>query len=722
MKNLNINIVFGLLCFLFSEFVMAQQTVVFNPHHLKNGIIERGAAGFNACWMMDSDIKRPRDVSNEERFDEMGIGSLRFPYGHLADNYLWDTPPYGSLPLVPKVASNTTIPGYFSNADVTKWGWATNEDGTFRKDLDFDEYMEICQRKNIKPLVVINAQSHKYKNGITYQELKTTAVEWVKYAKLKGYKVEYWQIGNEIDHHPDIISRTEYYALYKDFVTAMKKEDSSIVCGPGILSNTAMLKALLDTSPELVDFTSCHQYLFADPYTNYDEFVNYNGADVNKNVRNTQITIDNSNKPNLPILITESNANGNWKTEISNINDLYKGLAWFDMLFTQQENKNVVYQYMWNTHSPWQGEFGTGGPPNGLTNDDSNRITATGWPIKILNTTSEQRILIPDSKVHGNTYSYGSYSPETGNMTLYLMNKSTEVEEMTINIADFDLNSTYERYVLTGDSPYDVEPTFSKIGTISITESGFVTSLPPHSLVVVKVSGKVSRIVYTIQHAVNNLQLQSNQLETDVIAVDSSISELNSKWELVDALNNYVYIQNAANGSRLQGGSAVIGDGNSVQLAGESLSDDSVQWRLTETGNNWFIDNKAYDTRLNINGDDNVSVGQTSWTGEWVQWKLQSVSKTLSLNTVKEFRVKIYPNPIKSGSVINLNYAPSINEKKIKIDITSLSGSLVLSKKISLFSDVNNYEIDIKELSVGLYVLKLTNDKGLESNAKIVIK
>ncbi|MEP5341617.1 MAG: T9SS type A sorting domain-containing protein [Algibacter sp.] len=721
MKNITSQKFLIALFFLISEAIIAQQTVVFNPYNLKKGVIENGAAGFNACWLMDSDLERPKNTLNEERFNEMEIGSLRFPYGHLADNYLWDIPPYGSSPLVPKVASNTTIPGYFSNTDVTKWSWATNEDGTFRKDLDFDEYMAICQRQNIKPLVVVNAQSHKYKNGVSYETLKTSAVEWVKYAKLKGYEVAYWQIGNEIDHHPDVISKNEYYTLYADFVTAMKQADPSIACGPGILSSTAMLKDLLDSNSDLVDFTSCHQYLFADPYKSYDEFVNYNGADVNKNVRNTQNTINNSNKPDLPILITESNANGNWNSDVSNINDLYKGLAWFDMLFTQQENENVVYQYMWNTHSPWQGEFGLGGPPNGLTNDMSNNITATGWPIKILNTTSEERIMIPDSKVHGNTYSYGSYSPNTGNMTLYLMNKSLESEDMTVNIGAFDLNSNYKRYVFSGDSPYDTNPTFSESGTITITENGFTTNLPAHSLVVVKLSGTVSHAVYNIEHVGNNLHLKSNDLETDVIAVNNSDSELNTKWELVDAIDGYVYIQNVANGMRLQGVSEVTGDGDSVQIVGEPSSDDSVQWKFTETGNNWFIDNKAHNRRLNINGENKVSFGQTSWIGEWVQWKLIAVENTLSLKTLKEFNVHIYPNPVKKGSLINLDYVSTNNESNLRIDITSLSGALAISEKIILLDGVSNYKINIRALSSGIYILKLTNDKGLKTTKKILI-
>lgn len=700
---------------------MAQQTVVFSPYNLKDGVIEKGAGSMNTCWLMDSDIERPRGVSNEERFVEIGVGSLRFPYGHLADNYLWDTPPYGSDPLVPKVASNTTIPGYLSSPDATKWGWATNSDGTLKKDLDFDEFMAVCQRQNIKPLVVVNAQAHKYKNGVTYQELKTTAVEWVKYAKLKGYKVAYWQIGNEIDHHPDVISANEYHTLYVDFVTAMKQADPTISCGPGILSSTAMLRSLLNTNADLVDFTSTHQYLFADPYTNYDEFVNYNGADVNKNIINTQNSINSSNKPDLPILITETNVIGNWENNIANANDLYKGLAWFDMLFTQQENKNVEFQYMWNSHSPWQGEFGAGGPSNGLANNISNSITATGLPVKILNDTSEERIMIPDDKVHGATYSYGTYTPQTGHMTLYLINKSTALETMNVDINGYDLNANYERYVFTGDSPYDTEPTYSKSGTISMTEKGFTTSLPPHSLVVVKLTGTISEVVYLIEHAGNKIKLKSDVVAMDVVPATASDLEEHLKWELIEVDDDYVYIQDTAHGLRLQGVSATTSDESAVRVAKEFFSDDSVKWKLTKIGEYWFIDNKAHNTRLNMNGNNEISVGDTSWDGQWVQWRLIAVGKTLSLNSLRDVNFNMYPNPVKQGTNMNIDYMPTADESSLKINITNLWGALAFSEKINLFNGENTYEIGTGKLSSGFYLVNLITNKGLNMTKKILI-
>ena len=80
--------------------------------------------------------------------------------------------------------------------------WAVNPtDGTFLKDLSFDEYVGICKRNGIEPLIVVNAQSYKYTGGPSYETLKISALEWVRYANItKGYGIKYWQIGNEVEH------------------------------------------------------------------------------------------------------------------------------------------------------------------------------------------------------------------------------------------------------------------------------------------------------------------------------------------------------------------------------------------------------------------------------------------------------------------------------------------------------------------------------------------
>lgn len=717
--NKTIFCVFMLNAFLlFGSIIAQQQTVVFNTNNLSVGVIETGAGSLNINWLLDSDIERPRNTSNEARFAEMGIGSLRYPYGHLANNYLWDTPPYGGV-LEPKVATLNQIPG--------SWTWSTNPDRTMNKIMDFDEFMEICQRQNIKPLVVINIMSYKYTNGPSYQELKTTAVEWVKYAKNKGYNVAYWQIGNEQDHHTDLMTKLEYIALYQDFVGAMKTEDSSITCGTGILSNISFLTDLLAQSPDLVDFTSVHQYLFNVPFTDYNQWLNHNGSSLNSNVSNMQNAVNNSSKPNLPILITESNAFGNWSDEWP---ALYKGLAWFDMLFTQQQYEDVKYTYMWNSHSPWNGENGDGGIANALFNDMDNNLTAMGWSVKLLNTTAEERFMTADNKVHGPTYSYGSYTPGTGDMTIYLINKSASTVPMNVNVSNYSMSTAYEKWLLSGNDQYDANPTFTQTGTITLTTDGFTTDLPPYSLVVVKLK-ESPPIYYFIDNVGSNKRMKSNDIDTDVEPVSTTDLGWKGKWELVDAGDGYTYVQNQANNMRLQGTSSIIDDEKAVKLVDSSSSGDWVKWKLTQIGTNWFIDNKAHDRRLNINGNNEVSVGLTSLVGLWMQWKLTDVTissakvatknEILTLNTTEKFDTLIYPNPIKAGTNLWLQYIPNLDEDVLEIRIVDPSGSQITTEKINLFKGVNKYKVKTNKLSSGVYFMELISNNHTKTNKKLLI-
>lgn len=725
MKNSN-HILMTICAILALNVVVAQQNVVFNTNHLASGVIEKGAGSMNSCWLLDSDIYRPRNTSNESRYAEMELGSIRYPYGHLANNYLWDTPPFGGT-LEPKVATLDRTPG--------SWSWATNPDRSMNKIMDFDEFMEICQRQNIKPLVVVNVLSYKYPNAPTYAELKTTAVEWVKYAKAKGYEVAYWQIGNEMDHphHQNIMTQAEYVAAYLDFAAAMKVEDPTAQIGPGILSKTSYFNSIISQDSSLIDFTSAHQYLFGQSFKDYNGWLNHGGGDLNPVVLSMQNAVNNSSKTNLPILITETNSFGNWDDTWP---ALYKGLSWFDMLFTQQKHEDVVYSYIWNSHSPWSGETGDGGMANVLFNDADNKLTAMGWPLKILNSTIEERYMIPDSKVNGSTYSYGSYTPSNGKMTVYLLNKSTSTISMTVDINNYAISTSgYQRSVWTGNDQFDAYPTFTQTGTISFTADGFTTSLPPHSLVVIQLDGEElpnncdsgDGNIFFFNHGgdASALRLASDSGGMDAITTNSDNESENTKWKLVDASDGYVYIQCLANNKKLKCTSDITGTGESITLADETANDDSVKWKISDVGtnSNKFVDNKQFSmARLNRNDDGEPSVGSTGWIGLWVQWTLTCADNTLGLSEAKAAgsELVIFPNPVESDSKFSLSYKKASGFKGdfLQVKVIDIMGSEVFSKEGILD---NKFEIETTGLSKGVYFVQIVNQNSLKRVTKKLI-
>ncbi|MFI3306654.1 MAG: hypothetical protein R3Y68_09115, partial [Rikenellaceae bacterium] len=383
--------------------------------------VPRGAASLNLCWLLDSDLKRPNPKQSfESALVEMGVGSVRFPYGFLANNYLWHTPPYDDVEggLRPKVATMKVTPG--------NWQWAVNPDGSFTSAMDFDEYMALCKRTGIKPLVVVNSMSHKMEGGCTLETLVTSAAEWVRYALKKGYEVAYWQIGNEMDHHPKDITLEEYIEAYVAIASAMKEVDPDAYIGPGILGRAIYFTELFAVAPELVDFTSCHQYLwsFIDDCKDYELWSKYDGAYI-RNVTNMQTAVSKSSKPDMEILITETGVSPA-KQGMGNVNNTYKALWWFELLMSQLSVKNVSYSYNWGTHSPWGGAVDNDNMDvDVLLRIDDNSRKPTGEVVRFVNQYIGKEFVesrCDDSRLR--VYAMSDDGGEGG--VIYVMNKSTQ--------------------------------------------------------------------------------------------------------------------------------------------------------------------------------------------------------------------------------------------------------------------------------------------------------
>jgi hypothetical protein len=125
---------------------------------------------------------------------------LRYPGGTIADNFNWKTATLDNVNLFP-----------FESGE---------------SESNFDEFMVFCQNVGAEPLLVVNTQSWFLKDKVA--EGAQYAADWVEYCKEKGYKVKYWEIGNETYWHP-IMTAKEYGALVNDYAAAMRKVDPSII-------------------------------------------------------------------------------------------------------------------------------------------------------------------------------------------------------------------------------------------------------------------------------------------------------------------------------------------------------------------------------------------------------------------------------------------------------------------------------------------------------------
>lgn len=79
----------------------------------------------------------------------------------------------------------------------------------------------------------------------------------------------------------------------------------------------------------------------------------------------------------------------------------------------------------------------------------------------------------------------------------------------------------------------------------------------------------------------------------------------------------------------------------------------------------------------------------------------------------------IYPNPTSDNSFINLN---SINNSTITINIVTLSGELISRELRSLSIGENNLQLNTQNLTSGIYFVSLIDEKGFDTNLKLIKK
>lgn len=441
----------------------------------KGNAVSKNSAGVVACWLMDSDIERPRETSFSDAMKGMGVKYIRFPYGHLADNYLWDADGDWGNALTPKVATFSQAPG--------SWEWAVDQTtGEFIKDMDFDEYISICDEVGAEPMVVVNILASNYADGPTYAQLKESAVEWVRYANItKGYNVKRWALGNEVDHHPEFISQAEYKDLYVDFAAAMKAVDSTILVGPGLLSNWH--SAMLSYAPELIDFICVHNYLYAYDWRNdnYEGWKSATDIMVN-NVEKCQKAVDNSSIPDTEIHVTEMNSRP-WKDKEDN-DDIFRALAYGEMLLNAVSFEDVKATYVWNSHGPWGGES-ENAPYNIL--DLDNNLEPRGEVMKMVNDNMLD-FLVEVPRVNEYVRQYASVNENNDCFNLILINKDDEQKRFKFDVIGFESASDFTLHSYSGVNDSDENPQHFYDENSLISATTGETILMPLSLTVITFS------------------------------------------------------------------------------------------------------------------------------------------------------------------------------------------------------------------------------------------
>ena len=185
-----------------------------NPVQIR-GHDKNSLSGMNTLYWIDDD----------KAWEQQGLGfklqynditTLRFPGGEVADNYDWELSRLENSNRFPKEPKD-----FISQSNR----------------LDYLEFLEHAKKINANNLFfVVNlegaflAKGNRDKNILRYAK---KAARWVKAVKQQGYKVKYWEIGNESYLQGGIYPLTsqEYAKAVKVFYKEMKNADSSIKIG-----------------------------------------------------------------------------------------------------------------------------------------------------------------------------------------------------------------------------------------------------------------------------------------------------------------------------------------------------------------------------------------------------------------------------------------------------------------------------------------------------------
>jgi hypothetical protein len=250
-----------LACLTITVTAHAETLVSIQPDEIVREVNLSHLLGTNAgLWYAP---KQMQQLVSSEDWKRWQPGLIRIPGGSWGDELVWNG--NGIRSADGKLDASKFIDGRwqvdYSAYQPSFRAGANGHFSDYHGNVDVKFMHEFIRDAGASAIVTVNA-------GTGTPEM---AAEWVKWAKANNYPVAYWEIGNELEgkweqghFRPDGKEMTpEIYAdIYRRFATAMKAVDPTIKVGGPTASNDGLVlaSAMLEQSPELVDFISYHTY------------------------------------------------------------------------------------------------------------------------------------------------------------------------------------------------------------------------------------------------------------------------------------------------------------------------------------------------------------------------------------------------------------------------------------------------------------------------------
>jgi alpha-L-arabinofuranosidase len=444
--------------------------------------------GINTNYLMDDDHNRSASISTSTALSQMGAKYLRYPGGDKSDSYLWSVAPYDkSTPTLSR-----TGPNEWPSADTTLM---QPDMKTYKIDpLDFDEFMTMSQTVQGIPVLVVNFDS-AFKpaepggTAPTFQDLKTNAVEWVRYANIvKGYGIKYWEIGNEsYTGSSNGRPTTEQYADgIMEFSTAMKAVDPTIKIGANG-GDTDWWQVVLGRASDYIDFLAVHEYP-AWEWKSYDYYKN-NVTNLKGELDRALYSIENYASPasrsRLKVAVTEMNSfdwsTGGWNRS----NNLGHALVTFDTFAQYLKNPKVLFTQVWNTRWIQNNTNVLPDLTDALKKD--NTLNASGSALSVMSK------VVGDKAVRSTEtqkISSLAFLNNSGSMNIALVNKDTVSRGAEIYLENFKTSSsTVTRSVFGGTNTDDINPVYTTKSSVSVSSNKVSLTLDPNSVTILNVKG-----------------------------------------------------------------------------------------------------------------------------------------------------------------------------------------------------------------------------------------
>jgi len=347
--------------------------------------------------------------------------------------------------------------------------------------------MALVQFTGAEPVIVVCYDNIAKFAGtsVTIDSMLEAAVAWVRYANIeRGYGIRYWEIGNEawVAGGPDVAT---YAADVARFSKAMKAVDPTILTGASGVTWLNDWKTILPVAGRDMDLLIQPSYTGYGwgSYQYYVDHPNLNLVPEMDNAVESLWYAPESERGRLQIGVPEVNSNDFMPPGWPKDNNLGHALVTFDTFLQLLSHEKISYAQLWNTR--WWPELDADGkplPPAIWTAlDEQNQILPSGRVLQILGQLLGEQLVRTSGETQG-IVPYASYTPATGALSVFLINKGSTASTITLDMAGNDANSSFVRHDLTGQGPADMNPSWHATCQTSATGAQLTLELPPFSL------------------------------------------------------------------------------------------------------------------------------------------------------------------------------------------------------------------------------------------------